>query len=130
MQNVVRIPQNSEAQALERFGLRWAVLTAWLDDLRRRGVAVAPVAADRLAVARTKIASGCFSACEVGCDLAAVEAALVTADSSLPHTAVDEWLDRLGLAMSDGDTARQLTRIPAVRARYLECGFRGCVCEV
>ena len=117
-----------EEAVLKQFGLRWAVLAGWRDALQLRRVAL-PGNTDRLMEnARTKIASGCFSACEVGCDLSELEAILTSTDASSGHNWVDFWVDMLGHSMADVAETERILKIPAVRARYNNCGLSICRC--
>ncbi len=113
---------------LRQFGLRWAVLAGWLDALRLRHLAV-PSAGDRLLEnARIKIASGCFSVCEVSCDLSELEALLTSTDASSGHNWVDFWVDMLAHSMQGEAETERILKIPAVRARYNNCGLSVCRC--
>ncbi len=113
---------------LKQYGLRWAVLAAWRDALQLRQVPL-PVEADRLLEnARIKIASGCFSVCEVGCDLTQLEAALTSIDASTHHNWVDFWVDMLGHSMSSEADTQRILKIPAVMSRYQNCGLTVCRC--
>ena len=118
-----------ETEVLRRFGLRWAVLAAWRDALRLRQVELPPEADRNFDNARLKLASGCFSVCAVGCDLSAVEGMLTSVDSSSQHNWVDFWLDLLAQSMTGGSETERILKIPAVRARFLGSGVRGCACE-
>jgi hypothetical protein len=113
---------------LKQYGLRWAVLAAWRDALQLRQVPL-PVEADRLLEnARIKIASGCFSVCEVGCDLTQLEAALTSLDASTRHDGVDFWVDMLGHSMSSEAEAQRILKIPAILSRHQNCGLAACRC--
>jgi len=117
-----------EEAVLKQFGLRWAVLAGWRDALQLRRVGL-PGGADRLLEnARIKIASGCFSVCEVGCDLSELEAILTSTDASSGHNWVDFWVDMLGHSMSDDAETERILKIPAIRARYNNCGLSICRC--
>ena len=117
-----------EEAVLKQYGLRWAVLAGWRDALQLRHVAL-PHDADRLLEnARIKIASGCFSVCEVGCDLSELEAILTATDASSGHNWVDFWVDMLGHSMADDAETERILKIPAVRARYNNCGLSVCRC--
>ena len=117
-----------EEAVLKQFGLRWAVLAGWRDALQLRHVAL-PSSVDRLLEnARIKIASGCFSVCEVGCDLSELEAILTSTDASSGHNWVDFWVDMLGHSMADDAETERILKIPAVRARYNNCGLSVCRC--
>lgn len=117
-----------EVVVLQQYGLRWAVLAAWRDALKLRHVPVARAADGTLEGARIKIASGCFSVCEVGCDLASVEAALTSADGSTDHNWVDFWLDLLAQAMANSADTERLMKVPAVKFHYNNCGSKACRC--
>ena len=113
---------------LKQYGLRWSVLAAWRDALQLRQVAL-PVETDRLLEnARVKIASGCFSVCEVGCDLSQLEAALTSFDASSNHNWVDFWVDMLGHSMSGEAETQRILKIPAVLSHFQNCGIAGCRC--
>ena len=117
-----------EEAVLKQFGLRWAVLAGWRDALQLRRVTL-PGNVDRLLEnARIKIASGCFSVCEVGCDLSELEAMLTSTDASSGHNWVDFWVDMLGHSMAGDAETERILRIPAVRARYTNCGLSICHC--
>jgi hypothetical protein len=117
-----------EEAVLKQFGLRWAVLAGWCDALQLRRVAL-PNDADRLLEnARIKIATGCFSVCEVGCDLSELEAMLTSTDASSGHNWVDFWVDMLGHSMADDAETERILKIPAVRSRYKNCGLSVCRC--
>ncbi len=117
-----------EEAILKQFGLRWAVMAGWRDALQLRHLEL-PVNADRLLEnARIKIASGCFSVCDVGCDLSELEAILTSTDASSGHNWVDFWVDMLGHSMADDAETERILKIPAVRARYNNCGLSVCRC--
>lgn len=117
-----------EEAVLKQFGLRWAVLAGWRDAMRLRRVPLPPSADRLLENARIKIASGCFSVCEVGCDLSELEAALTSTDASSGHNWVDFWVDMLGHSMADVAETERILKIPAIRARYNNCGLSVCRC--
>ncbi len=117
-----------EAEALRRYGLRWAVLAAWHDALRIRRVAL-PAETNRL-LERTRIelASGCFSVCEVGCGLGSIEGTLTSVDSSSEGGSTEYWIELLGQSMSGGLDTERVLRIPAVRTHFESSGIKGCHC--
>ncbi len=117
-----------DAAVLQQYGLRWAILGAWRDALRLRNVSFPGDVDLVLESARTKIASGCFSVCSVGCDLSQIEGTLTTADSSTTHNWVDFWIDLLGQAMSNSAEIERILKVPAVKARYRNCGLTECRC--
>jgi hypothetical protein len=79
--------------------------------------------------ARIKLASGCFSSCEVGCVLGEVEAELMSTDGSSAQSTANLWVELLGLAMSEKVEAERLLRTPAVQFHYAQCGFGACKCK-
>ena len=56
-------------EMLKRYGAKWAVLAAMTADMARKGIEVTCDVFESLKNTRSKIESGCFSTCEVGCDL-------------------------------------------------------------
>lgn len=117
-----------DRSVLQQYGLRWAVLAAWADQLRSRGLDLAPEVRLRQEEARIKIASGCFSTCEVGCILGEIEATLISADGSTSDTREGFWTELLAMAMTDRAAAEQLLRFPAVKVHYSDCGAPICRC--
>ena len=61
-----------EFEMLKRYGAKWAVLAAMTAKMAQKGIAVPHSVFEALKTAKGKIASGCFSTCEVNCDLALV----------------------------------------------------------
>ncbi len=117
-----------EETVLKKFGLRWAVLAGWRDALGLRHVTLPSEADGLLESARIKIASGCFSICEVGCDLSQLEAILTSADASSQHNWVDFWVDMLGHSMAYDAEVERILKVPAIKARYNNCGLTVCRC--
>lgn len=118
-----------EIAVLEKMGLRWAVLSAWALDLHNRGVDVGGGPKQILEATRIKLASGCFSTCEVGCDLGHVERVLVSADASAASSAVDSWLDLLGRCMAEEIDTAALLQVPAIHFHYAAVKIPPCHCD-
>jgi len=119
---------NQEAAVLEKYSLRWAVLAAWHKDLMARNSAIAAEVVTNLETAKIKISSGCFSPCEVGCDLRSIEAALTAADASARDSQVDKWLDVLARSMDDSVDSEELLGMQTIRVQFNSCRARGCNC--
>ena len=117
----------SERTTYERYGLRWSVLAAWHADLRKGVGHVDPGLAAMIVASRMKIATGSYSTCEIGCDLARIEAALVVATASAAPERIDAWIERLGEAMADPERARSRGGLVPIRAESLGCQ-RPCDC--
>ena len=117
-----------EEEVLKQYGLRWSVLAAWRDALQLRHVVLSPETDRLLENARVKIASGCFSVCEVGCDMSQIEGILTSTDASSHHNWVDFWVDMLGHSMSPKAETERILKVPAVKARYNNCGISVCRC--
>jgi len=121
-----------EHSVLRKYGLRYAVLAAWADELRTQGVRIVPDTAKPLEAVRVKISSGCFSTCEVGCDLSRIEGVLVSAATSAGKDTVETWLEILGEAMSetaDVDEIERKVQLPAVKMYYNRFDFGPCRCD-
>ena len=119
---------HEEVLVLEKLALRWAVLAAWSEELDKRGVGVGGVVGPQLTDVRTKLATGTFSSCEVGCDLTAIEGILTAKDAESPAESVDFWLELLGETMAEEPATGELLRYPPVKFYYLNCGL-GCACR-
>lgn len=117
-----------EAETLRRYGLRWAVLAAWHDALRLRQLAPPAETNRLLETTRIKLASGCFSVCEVGCGLGSLEGTLTSVDSSSEGDSTEYWIELLGQSMSGGLDTERVLRIPAVRTHFESSGIKGCHC--
>ena len=113
---------------LKQYGLRWAVLAGWRDALKLRSVGLPPDLDQLLEKARLKLATGCFSVCDVGCELSQLEGVLTSADASTDHNWVDFWIDLLANSMKDNAETERILKIPAVKARYNNCGLSVCRC--
>ena len=113
---------------LKQYGLRWAVLAGWRDALNLRDVRLPSDVDQLLETARVKIATGCFSVCDVGCVLSQLEGILTSADTSTDHNWVDFWIDLLANSMKDRAETERILKIPAIKARYNNCGLSICRC--
>jgi hypothetical protein len=121
--------KQQDAAVLEKYALRWAVLAAWRTDLAQRAAVLPPDVLTGLETSRIKISSGCFSSCEVGCDLRRIEATLTAVDASSPNEQTDKWLALLGRVMAERLDASELLSVPAVRIRFNDCRVGGCACS-
>jgi hypothetical protein len=121
--------QGTEFTILQRYGVRWAVLAAWYFDMAGRGATFDSELLKNLDLARTKIASGTYSTCTIGCDLGGIEGTLVSVAASFDPPSVDLWLERLGQAMSNPDAIQALIDVPGIQVQYRKCGFRPCDCN-
>ena len=120
--------RKQERVVLEKYGLRWAVLATWQDQLGARGLPLPKEATEVLMQARVLISSGCFSSCQVGCLLSDVEGMLVSAEGSSPRSRSDFWLDLLGQVMEGSVAPGVVLAIPGVKGHLSECGVAGCAC--
>ena len=118
-----------ESQILAKYGIRWSILAAWRRELASRGVHFDAGIADRLDSSRVKLATGCFSSCEVGCELAAVERVLVSHSTTVCDGETDFWMELLGRAMAGDENLLDCVSIPAIRTHLIECGVLPCRCD-
>jgi len=115
-------------ELLKKFGMKWAVLAAWVIDLGRRGVRVPPDTNEQLKLARMKIMSGCFSPCEVGCAFGTLEGQLIAVGSALGDDYLRPWSDLLGQAMEGRIDPRRISDIPALEPIANDCNWLACRC--
>jgi hypothetical protein len=117
-----------EFDLLKRFGGKWAVLAAMSMSMSRQGIAVPPEVREGLRMARVKISSGCFSACEAGCALADVEGRLFSQCHRLDEQEFANWSDLLGEAMQGKLDYKRIAGIPALAPVKNDCQFLACGC--
>jgi hypothetical protein len=128
MGEIIRKKDQVEISILRRFGLRVSILEAWEESLRIKGAAIPSSVSGALARARVKVSSGCFTACEVGCELGQVEATLVSLAGALGEEAAEPWLEMLGECMSEKSPIEDIERniqFPAIRAYMNRFQFDG-----
>jgi hypothetical protein len=116
-------------EILKRYGAKWAVLTAMTAHMTRKGIEVPRDVFEVLKTARGKIASGCFSVCEVGCDLSQAEGPLFSQGYLLDQQDFQEWSDLLAEAMQGKLDYQRIMDIPALEPVKNECQFLGCKCS-
>lgn len=114
---------------LKKYGAKWAVLAAMKVDLMKKGIRVRDDTAKNIEMSHLKISSGCFSTCEVHCDLNSIEGSLVSAGAGVGDEYMEEWFDLLGLAMAGQLEPKQISNIPLLKPIESKCGFLECGCK-
>jgi len=114
---------------LRRFGGKWAVLMAMRSDMSKKGIVLPPEVNEHLQTARTKIATGCFSPCEVSCALAEVESRIFSQCHRLSDEEFMNWSDLLGEAMQGKLDSQRILGIRALEPVKNDCGFLECTCS-
>ncbi len=128
MGTFIREKDQVEISVLKRFGLRISILEAWEGILRAKGVAIPSDVPKTLASARVKVSSGCFTACDVGCELRRVEGNLISAAGILGEEDTEPWLDMLGECMAEKTDMKDIEKniqFPAVRTHLNRFRFDG-----
>jgi hypothetical protein len=115
-------------ELLKKYGMKWAVLAAWVIDLGRQGVHVPSDANEQLKLSRMKIMSGCFSACEVACAFGKLEGQLIALGSALGEDYLRPWSDLLGRAMEGRIDPGRVSDIPALEPVANDCKLLACRC--
>ena len=116
-------------ELMKKFGMRWAVLAAMRLDMEGKGISIGRETDDNLKLVRMEIMSGCFSACEVGCELNKVEGNLIAVGYSLGENYLREWSGLLGRAMQGEIDFNQVGEIPALSPVQNDCKLLGCRCS-
>ena len=116
-------------EALKKYGAKWAVLAAMTADLARKGITLPGTVFEALQTARSKLASGCFSPCEIGCDLSRIEGPLFSQGCILDEQEFQKWSDLLAAAMRGELDYHQILGIPALDPIKNDCGFPACGCS-
>jgi hypothetical protein len=113
---------------LKKYGMKWAVLAAWVIDLGKRGARVPSSLNEELKVARMKIMSGCFSPCEIACAFGQLEGQLIALGASLGEDYLRPWSDLLGQAMEGRIDPLRISEIPALKPIANDCKWLACRC--
>ena len=116
-------------EMLKRYGAKWAVLAAMTADMFRKGIEVPQAVFEALKTARGKIESGCFSTCEVSCDLSQVEGPLFSQGYLLDQQDFQQWSDLLAEAMQGKLDYQRIMDIPALAPVQNDCMFLRCGCS-
>jgi hypothetical protein len=116
-------------EMLKRYGAKWAVLAAMTADMAKKGIELPRAVFEELKKARGKIESGCFSPCEVGCDLAQVEGPLFSQGYLIDEKDFQQWSDLLGEAMQGKLDYERIMGIPAFDPVKNDCRFLRCSCS-
>ena len=117
-----------EFEMLKRYGARWAVLAAMTAHMAQKGIGLPRDVFEALKTARGKIESGCFSTCEVGCDLSQAEGPLFSQGYLLDEQDFQQWSDLLAEAMQGKLDYERIMDIPALAPVKNDCKFLGCKC--
>ena len=115
-------------EVLKRFGGKWAVLMSMAVTMTRKGITLPPGLNEKLSTSRMKIASGCFSCCEVSCALAEVEGQLSSQFHLLDDQEFTEWYDLLGEAMQGKLDYARIMATPVLEPVRNDCAFLDCSC--
>jgi hypothetical protein len=118
-----------EFEMLRRYGAKWAVLTAMTATMAKKGIELPRAVFDGLRSARGKIETGCFSPCEVGCDLSQVEGQLFAQCYLLDPHDFEGWCDLLAEAMQGKLDEQRIQDIPALEPVKLDCRLLSCICS-
>jgi hypothetical protein len=118
-----------DLEMLRKYGARWAVLAAMTSAMVRKGINVPAEVLQALRIARGKIESGCFSPCEVGCDLSQVEGQVFSQCHTLDPQEFQEWSDLLAEAIQGKLDYQRIRGIPALAPVKNDCQFLGCKCS-
>jgi hypothetical protein len=118
-----------EFEMLKRYGAKWAVLAAMTAKMTQVGIEVPRGVFEALKTARGKIASGCFSTCEVSCDLSLAEGPIFSECHRLEPQEFQMWSDLLAEAMQGKLEYERILGIPALAPVQNECNFMQCSCS-
>lgn len=113
---------------LKRYGGKWAVLMSMAVAMSRSGIELPSDVNEKLKTARLKIASGCFSTCEVSCALAEIESRLSYHFHLLDDQEFEDWYNLLGEAMQGHLDYQRIMATSALEPVKNDCGFLDCHC--
>ncbi len=116
-------------ELLKRMGAKWAVLTAMTADMIGKGIKVPPAVIEDLKTARIKLGSGCFSPCQVGCELSKIEGQILSQCHLLEDQNVNDWCDLLAEAAQGKLNYERIRGISAVAPVKSDCEILKCICS-
>jgi len=118
-------------QALRREGMRWVVLLALKCDLTNKKAVLPLSINEEIRLAKTMLASGCFSPCDISCSLNKIESKLIQAAANFNggFENFDHWLFLLKKAMQGNLTRQEVNHLPFVQPVVQECEFLKCLCD-
>ena len=128
METTIETKKERSFELLKMYGSRWAILAAMSLDLSKKGFQLPETVKMNLEVTRIKIASGCYSTCEIDCSMNRVEGHLISAGASLGEHYIDYWMDLMARSMQGLIDFDNLIEIPAVKPIESACGFLNCNC--
>lgn len=110
-------------------GLGWklAVLASITEKILRNGHQLPQGIVDQLRLARAKLVSGCYSHCELECELNQLEAKLFPAMVELGSDEVDRGLDLLSKAAS-GEITEKSIDLASAQPIISDCTLNPCSC--
>ncbi len=121
--------QKVSYEMLKKYGAKWAVLAAMETDLSKKGVVVPAATMKDIEMSHVKISSGCFSTCQVHCDLTKIEASLVSKGADFGDEYMDQWFNLMGEAMIGNLDPQKIAGIPLLKPIESSCAFlEGCKC--
>jgi hypothetical protein len=121
--------ETNEFEALKKYGAKWAVLAAMTANMDRKGMKLPGSVFESLQTTRSKLVSGCFSLCEIACDLSRIEGPLFSQGHSLDEREFQKWSDLLAEAMQGSLDYHRILGIPALDPIKNDCGFLACSCS-
>jgi hypothetical protein len=116
-------------EMLKRLGAKWAVLTAMTADMAKKRIEVPRDVIEELKNARLKIGSGCFSPCEVSCDLSRAEGRIFSQCYLLDPQDFEDWCNLLAEALQGKLEYQRIRGIAVLAPVRNDCEFLRCSCS-
>ena len=127
--NVVVERLENEKELLSKLGWKWAVMVSHIGMLHSSGDEISKNMVDQIRDSRVKLESGCYSPCEINCQLQEIESQIMTKLMVGPDTYdTDFFLYLISKAMSGTIKEEDLT-LQAVRPVLSDCANLPCVCR-
>lgn len=120
---------SQEFEMLKKLGARWAVLTAMATIMLHKRLRMPVEVIEALKTARIKISSGCFSPCEITCDLSKAEGGIFAQCHLLDSEEAEYWSNLLAEAMQGKLDYERIQGIPALSPVRSDCEFLRCRCS-
>ncbi|MHA2365727.1 MAG: hypothetical protein ACXAC7_17345 [Candidatus Hodarchaeales archaeon] len=116
------------SEMLSRLGWKWAVLAFTIGKIYNEGEYIPTKLLNKIKIGRTKIESGCYSSCEIACDLSEIEAQMMPILSKFGINESDKFLSLISKALNGSITENELD-LSSVQPVLLDCLTLPCVCH-
>lgn len=116
------------ARMLHQFSWQWAILASTIGQLVGRGEKMPPEVLKLLTLTRAKITSGCYTVCDITCDIRKIETELFRILLNKNPDEADTLLELLGKALR-GEIRKEDINLEPIHQILPDCAPLPCGCQ-